>query len=276
MTPSAPSCDGVRAASGETAWCAKRPTPSRWFSTSREPCAHRFRYRPGQFLTLRVEVAGREHRRCYSMSSSPVLGEDLRITVKRDRDGWCRTGSTTPPPPAIEIHAAPPEGRFVLGDTDRELVAFAGGSGITPVFSLIRSALAGTARPVRLFYANRSRDSVIFADALAMLADAACRPIRRCSTISTSDSGRRVSRTTIDVVPRRRGRRRRSTSAGRHRSWIPWNRPCWPPASPATACTSSASTVAPSRRAGRDGDAVTEEVTIVLDRQHRHGALPSR
>jgi 3-ketosteroid 9alpha-monooxygenase subunit B len=54
---------------------------------------------------------------------------------------------------------------------DRELVAFAGGSGITPVFSLIRSALAGTARRVRLFYANRSRDSVIFADALAMLAE---------------------------------------------------------------------------------------------------------
>jgi 3-ketosteroid 9alpha-monooxygenase subunit B len=71
----------------------------------------------------------------------------------------------------VQIHAAPPEGRFVLGDSDRELVAFAGGSGITPVFSLIRSALAVTARRMRLFYANRTRDSVIFADSLALLVD---------------------------------------------------------------------------------------------------------
>ncbi|HET9892275.1 MAG TPA: FAD-binding oxidoreductase, partial [Mycobacterium sp.] len=46
-----------------------------------------FGYQSGQFLTLLVSVDGQEHRRCYSMSSSPVLGEDLQITVKRDRDG---------------------------------------------------------------------------------------------------------------------------------------------------------------------------------------------
>jgi ferredoxin-NADP reductase len=67
------------------------------------------------------------------------------------------------------LDAAPPEGRFVLGDTDRELVAFAGGSGITPVFSLIHSALAGTPRRARLFYANRDRASVIFDEALTKL-----------------------------------------------------------------------------------------------------------
>jgi ferredoxin-NADP reductase len=136
-----------------------------------ESCSQRFRYQPGQFLTLRVEVAGQEHRRCYSMSSSPMIAEDLRITVKRDPGGvvsnWLNDTATA----GDEIHALPPEGRFVLGDSDRELVAFAGGSGITPVFSLIRSALAVTARRVRLFYANRSRDSVIFADSLALLAE---------------------------------------------------------------------------------------------------------
>ena len=128
-----------------------------------------FEYQAGQFLTLRVTVAGSEHRRCYSMSSSPVVGEDLRITVKRDRNGVVSNWLNDNAAPGDEIHAAPPEGRFVLKDSDRELVAFAGGSGITPVFSLVCSALAGTSRLVRLFYANRSRDSVIFADALERL-----------------------------------------------------------------------------------------------------------
>src|SRR5579875_394582 len=134
-------------------------------------CAQQFRYQPGQFLTLRVQVAGQEHRRCYSMSSSPMIAEDLRITVKRDPGGVVSNWLNDTAAPGDEIHAAPPDGRFVLGESDRALVAFAGGSGITPIFSLIRSALAVTGRRVRLFYANRSRDSVIFADSLALLAE---------------------------------------------------------------------------------------------------------
>lgn len=133
--------------------------------------SQQFEYQAGQFLTLRVVVDGEEHRRCYSMSSSPLPGEDLRVTVKRDRTGvvsnWLndhvRVGDT--------IDAAPPAGRFVLRDSGRDVVAFAGGSGVTPVFSLIRTALAGTGRNVRLLYANRDRDSVIFAAALAELAE---------------------------------------------------------------------------------------------------------
>jgi 3-ketosteroid 9alpha-monooxygenase subunit B len=136
-----------------------------------EAFSQRFRYQPGQFLTLRVHVDGQEHRRCYSMSSSPMVAEDLRITVKRDPGGVVSNWLNDTATPGDEIHAAPPEGRFVLGDSDRELVAFAGGSGITPVFSLIRSALVSTPRRARLFYANRSRDSVLFADSLALLGE---------------------------------------------------------------------------------------------------------
>lgn len=128
-----------------------------------------FAYEAGQYLTLSVRIAGQEHRRCYSMSSSPRLGEDLRITVKRDRDGvvsnWINDTTTA----GDLIPAAPPQGRFVLQDSGRDIVAFAGGSGITPVFSLLRCALATTSRTCRLLYANRSRDSIIFADALTEL-----------------------------------------------------------------------------------------------------------
>jgi 3-ketosteroid 9alpha-monooxygenase subunit B len=136
-----------------------------------ESSAQRFCYQAGQFLTLLVRVDGCEHRRCYSMSSSPLIGEDLRITVKRDRDGVVSNWLNDTAAPGDELYVAPPQGRFVLKNTDRELIAFAGGSGITPVFSLLRSALASTTRGVRLFYANRVRDSVIFAEQLAALRD---------------------------------------------------------------------------------------------------------
>jgi 3-ketosteroid 9alpha-monooxygenase subunit B len=136
-----------------------------------ETSARHFGYQAGQFLTLLVCVDGRQHRRCYSMSSAPTAGEDLRITVKRDRDGVVSNWLNDTAAPGNEIHALPPEGRFVLKDTDRELVAFAGGSGITPVFSLLRSALESTTRGARLFYANRGRDSVIFDEPLASLKD---------------------------------------------------------------------------------------------------------
>ncbi|MGO9101832.1 MAG: 2Fe-2S iron-sulfur cluster-binding protein, partial [Mycobacterium sp.] len=136
-----------------------------------ESSVRHFGYRAGQFLTLLVCVDGREHRRCYSMSSAPAAGEDLRITVKRDRDGVVSNWLNDTAVPGNEIHALPPQGRFVLKDTDRELVAFAGGSGITPVFSLLRSALMSSTRDTRLFYANRGRDSVIFDKPLASLED---------------------------------------------------------------------------------------------------------
>lgn len=135
------------------------------------PEAHepQFVYQAGQFLTLAVWVDGAEYRRCYSMSSTPALGEDLRITVKRDRDGVVSNWLNDTVSPGDILHAAPPEGRFVLRDTGREVIAFAGGSGITPVFSLLRSALATGRQRVRLFYANRDRGSVIFDDALSSL-----------------------------------------------------------------------------------------------------------
>ena len=131
----------------------------------------RFRYAAGQYLTLRVTVAGVEHRRCYSMSSSPALAEPLRITVKRDPGGVVSNWINDTVVAGAEIHAEAPQGRFVLDSSDRDIVAFAGGSGITPVFSLIRTALATTGRRVRLFYANRSADSVIFAGVLRGIAD---------------------------------------------------------------------------------------------------------
>lgn len=133
-----------------------------------------FRYKAGQFLTLRVTLDGRELRRCYSMSSAPVEDE-LQITVKRDPGGMVSNWINDTAAEGVELEAAPPEGRFVLRESSGaadELVAFAGGSGITPIISLVRTVLATPGRRIRLFYANRARDSAIFARALDDLADA--------------------------------------------------------------------------------------------------------
>jgi 3-ketosteroid 9alpha-monooxygenase subunit B len=123
-------------------------------------CSSRFRYEAGQFLTLRVTVDGQELRRCYSMSSAPVEDE-LQITVKRDPGGLVSNWINDTASEGAELHAAPPDGRFLLRDNDSGIIAFAGGSGITPIMSLIRTALVSSSRPVRLFYANRSRDGVM-------------------------------------------------------------------------------------------------------------------
>jgi ferredoxin-NADP reductase len=133
-------------------------------------CSQRFRYEAGQFLTLRVPVDGQNLQRCYSMSSAPAE-EDLQITVKRDPGGVVSNWLNDTAAEGVEIHASPPSGRFLLRDSGGEIVAFAGGSGITPIMSLVRTALSNSSRRIRLFYANRNRDSVIFADPLTRLAE---------------------------------------------------------------------------------------------------------
>lgn len=127
-----------------------------------------FAYQAGQFCTFRCPVGGDHVLRCYSMSSSPDVDRELAVTVKRVPDGLVSNWMIDELTPGDEIDVTLPAGVFCL-DARRgagDLVAFGGGSGITPVFSLVKSALATTDRRVRLLHANRDRDSVIFAAAL--------------------------------------------------------------------------------------------------------------
>jgi 3-ketosteroid 9alpha-monooxygenase subunit B len=133
-----------------------------------------FAYEAGQFLTFRMRVDGEVHHRCYSMSSAPAVDDELQVTVKRVPGGLVsnRMIDTLGPGDAVEVSV--PAGVFRLAPGDRgsagDLVAFAAGSGITPVFSLLKTALAATDRRVRLYYANRDRDAVIFGAELDALA----------------------------------------------------------------------------------------------------------
>jgi 3-ketosteroid 9alpha-monooxygenase subunit B len=71
--------------------------------------------------------------------------------------------------PGDTIDVTPPAGRFVLRAAETPILAFAGGSGITPILSIMKTALATTAREITLVYANRGPGSVIFADVIERL-----------------------------------------------------------------------------------------------------------
>lgn len=121
-----------------------------------------YAYEAGQFLTFRFRIDGQRHLRSYSMSSSPAVDADLAVTVKRVPGGLVSNWMNETLRPGDVVEATVPAGAFCLRPGDGEVVAFAAGSGITPVFSLLKTALATTTRRVRLLYANRDRDAVIF------------------------------------------------------------------------------------------------------------------
>ncbi len=121
-----------------------------------------FAYRSGQFCNVRVKISGSSENRYYSMSSSPVLGEEMAVTVKRVPGGIVSNWINDHVRAGDVVELAPPTGFFQLTDTSADLVAFAAGSGITPVFSLLKTALATTQRTVRLHYANHDQAGVIF------------------------------------------------------------------------------------------------------------------
>jgi 3-ketosteroid 9alpha-monooxygenase subunit B len=125
-----------------------------------------FHYAAGQFCTFRATIDGEPVVRCYSMSSSPDVGDPFTTTVKRVPGGRMSNWMNDALVPGDTIDVMPPAGLFVLRDVDTPIVAFAGGSGITPVISIVKTALATTARPILLVYANRSTDAVILADAI--------------------------------------------------------------------------------------------------------------
>ncbi|MFZ6013171.1 MAG: 2Fe-2S iron-sulfur cluster-binding protein [Bacteroidota bacterium] len=134
------------------------------------PVTGKIKYKSGQFLTLIVPVQGKEVRRAYSLCTSPFVDADLAVTVKRVEKGlmsnWLpdslKTGST--------LKIMEPMGQFTTEydvKRKRHLIMFAGGSGITPMMSHIKSML--TQEPesiVSLIYCNRDIDSIIFKDEL--------------------------------------------------------------------------------------------------------------
>lgn len=148
-----------------------------------------FRFTQGQYLTFRHEIGGQELRRNYSICSGLDDGA-LQVGIKRVADGAFSTYANDQLNVGDVLHAMPPAGRFFAPiDPDRGLhyVGFAGGSGITPVLSILRTVLAR--EPLSRFtliYANRAPSTVMFRDELDDLKN---RHMDRLSVLHVLESG---------------------------------------------------------------------------------------
>jgi 3-ketosteroid 9alpha-monooxygenase subunit B len=135
------------------------------------PLATTFAYRPGQFVTVRVpsDRTG-SVARCYSLSSCPHNGEAPAITVKRTAGGYASNWILDHVTAGAALDLLPPAGMFSPPSLDGDFLLFAAGSGITPVMSILKSALAAGSGRIVLVYANRDEHSVIFGPELGRLA----------------------------------------------------------------------------------------------------------
>ena len=128
-----------------------------------------FSYKAGQHLPLRFFIGGKEVRRTYTLSSSPV-DRHLQVTVKRVRGGLVSNYINDDVGVGDKIEARPPIGHIYVAcqpTNYRTLYLLAAGSGITPMWSIARTVLECEPHShVRLFYGNKSEDTIIFRQAL--------------------------------------------------------------------------------------------------------------
>lgn len=136
--------------------------------------AENYRFVQGQYLTLRTEVEGEDLRRPYSVCVSPDQGE-LRVCVKKMPLGRFSSFVNDNLKAGDRLSVLPPMGRFhapIEASHTKTYVLFAGGSGITPVISIIETVLAREPlASVTLFYGNRSTSDIIFRERLSDLKD---------------------------------------------------------------------------------------------------------
>jgi ferredoxin-NADP reductase len=159
-------------------------------------------YHAGQFITLVFTHHREEIRRSYSLSSSP--DEDLlAITVKRVANGEISRFMLARVKPGDILNAVEPAGRFTIHDSDgpKDIVFFAAGSGIAPVFAQLKYILA---RPgdshLTVMYSSQDSASVLFADQLAKLQ--AMHPDRLTVIHLLSSEGRRLNNINAEQLVR--------------------------------------------------------------------------
>jgi ferredoxin-NADP reductase len=142
----------------------------------RDPTGAPFVFTPGQFFTVCLTLDGQTLRRAYSASSSAHMRDRLHLTVKRVAGGRVSNHLNDAIAPGATLALLGPSGSFTLvpdAAARRRLILLAGGSGITPMMSLLRTLLpVEQATRIDLVYGNRTPDDIIFARALDELAAA--------------------------------------------------------------------------------------------------------
>jgi ring-1,2-phenylacetyl-CoA epoxidase subunit PaaE len=127
-------------------------------------------YKPGQFLTLIVPIDGEKHRRSYSLCSAPGIDDHLAVTVKKVVNGKVSNYLADTLKKGDSIEVMQPMGTFTIEmgrDKKRDIILIGAGSGMTPLMSILKSALANEPQAnVYLIYGNRNEVSIIFKEKL--------------------------------------------------------------------------------------------------------------
>lgn len=135
--------------------------------------SNEFAYLQGQYITFKLMVNGEEIRRSYSVCSSPLTDADLRVAVKAVKGGKGSVFLTEKVKAGDVLEVMTPMGNFhtqMNASNTKEYILFAGGSGITPMLSIIKSVLkAEPNSSIQLFYGNENDASIIFKQQLAHL-----------------------------------------------------------------------------------------------------------
>jgi ring-1,2-phenylacetyl-CoA epoxidase subunit PaaE len=133
-----------------------------------------FLFRQGQSLTMRTFIDGEEVRRTYSICASP-LDDEWRVAIKKQEGGLFSSFANEKLKPGDSLEVMPPVGKFyteLQPENKKIYVAFAAGSGITPVISIIKTTLRTEPKSdVILVYGNRNKNSIIFKEELEALKD---------------------------------------------------------------------------------------------------------
>lgn len=131
-----------------------------------------FDFKQGQYLTLKKEINGEELRRSYSLCSNPY-DQQWKVAVKQVDGGRFSTYTNQDMKKGDIIDVLPPEGNFYVDlDSSRsnDIIAFAAGSGITPILSIIKTHLSKEPNcTIKLFYLNKATESIIFREELEEL-----------------------------------------------------------------------------------------------------------
>ncbi|HEU4718803.1 MAG TPA: 2Fe-2S iron-sulfur cluster-binding protein [Bacteroidia bacterium] len=133
-----------------------------------------FRYLAGQYLTLKIPSGGEDVRRSYSLCSSPVADTEYRVAIKKVKEGRGSVYINEKLKVGDELEVMTPMGNFHSPMDEahaKQYVLFAGGSGITPMLSILKTVLkAEPQSTVTLIYGNRDEQSVIFKKTIDTLA----------------------------------------------------------------------------------------------------------
>ena len=153
----------------------------------------KFNYLPGQYLTLRLNVNGETVNRSYSFCSSPYANELPTIAVKQVDGGKASTFINQHLQAGAEIEVMEPNGNFhspISASNAKKYILFGGGSGITPVFSILKSVLiAEPNSSVTLFYGNRDTASIIFKNDIEALQNQYASRLKVVHILDREESG---------------------------------------------------------------------------------------